>query len=137
MPRRIVEQIVDSAPVVPFLHAPEPQLVDSVVEVRKILDNLLTLFIRVYRIKYRRLLRAQLWNPLLELLFLRARELYCRLAPRGPRPGQTRIRRRHATDQSKIFVSVCMQKKGLSTRLGNDYRFQQVGLAISYTVHRD
>ena len=41
VPRRIVEQIVDSAPVVPLLHAPEPQLVDSVVEVRKILDNLL------------------------------------------------------------------------------------------------
>ena len=41
VPWRIVEQIVDSAPVVPLLHAPEPQLVDSVVEVRKILDNLL------------------------------------------------------------------------------------------------
>ena len=40
-PRRIVEQKVHSAPVVPLLHAPEPQLVDSVVEVRKILDNLL------------------------------------------------------------------------------------------------
>ena len=41
VPRRIVEQIVDSAPVLPLLHDPEPQLVDSVVEVRKILDNLL------------------------------------------------------------------------------------------------
>ena len=41
VPRRIVEQIVDSAPVRPLLHDPEPQLVDSVVEVRKILDNLL------------------------------------------------------------------------------------------------
>ena len=41
VPRRIVVQIVDSAPVLPLLHDPEPQLVDSVVEVRKILDNLL------------------------------------------------------------------------------------------------
>ena len=41
VPRRIVEQIVDSAPVLPLLHDPEPQLVDSVEEVRKILDNLL------------------------------------------------------------------------------------------------
>ena len=41
VPQRIVEQIVDSAPVVQLLHAPEPQLVDSVMEVRKILDNLL------------------------------------------------------------------------------------------------
>ena len=41
VPRRIVEQIGDSAPVLPLLHDPEPQLVDSVVEVRKILDNLL------------------------------------------------------------------------------------------------
>ena len=40
VPRRIVEQIVDSAPVVPLLHAPEPQLVDSVMEVRKILNLL-------------------------------------------------------------------------------------------------
>ena len=41
VPRHIVEQIVDSAPVVPLLHTSEPQMVDSVVEVRKILDNLL------------------------------------------------------------------------------------------------
>ena len=41
VPRRIVEHIVDSAPVLPLLHDPEPQLVDLVVEVRKILDNLL------------------------------------------------------------------------------------------------
>ena len=40
VPRRIVEQIVDSAPVVPLLHAPEPQLVDSAGEVLKILDKL-------------------------------------------------------------------------------------------------
>ena len=33
VPRRIVEQIDDSAPVVPLLHAPVPQTVDSVVEV--------------------------------------------------------------------------------------------------------
>ena len=35
MPRRIVEQIVDSAPVLPLLHDPDPvpQMVDSVVEV--------------------------------------------------------------------------------------------------------
>ena len=41
VPRRIVVQIVDSAPVLPLLHDPEPQLVDPVVEVRMILDNLL------------------------------------------------------------------------------------------------
>ena len=39
VPRRIVEQIVDYAPVVPLLHAPVPQPVDSVVEVLKILDK--------------------------------------------------------------------------------------------------
>ena len=39
VPRRIVERIVDSVPVVPLLHAPVPQLVDSVVEVLKIFDN--------------------------------------------------------------------------------------------------
>ena len=35
VPRRIVEQIVDSAPVLPLLHDPDlvPQMVDSVVEV--------------------------------------------------------------------------------------------------------
>ena len=33
-------QIADSAPVLPLLHDPEPQLVDSMVAVRKILDNL-------------------------------------------------------------------------------------------------
>ena len=38
--RRIVEQIVDSAPVLPLLHAPVPQTVDSVGEVLKILDKL-------------------------------------------------------------------------------------------------
>ena len=38
--RRIVEQIVDSAPVLPLLHAPVPQTVDSVEEVLKILDKL-------------------------------------------------------------------------------------------------
>ena len=37
--RRIVEQIVDSAPVVPLLHALVPQKVGSVVEVLKILDK--------------------------------------------------------------------------------------------------
>ena len=40
VPRRIVEQIVDSAPVFPLLHAPVPQTVDSVGEVLKILDKL-------------------------------------------------------------------------------------------------
>ena len=35
-----MEQIVDSAPVVPLFHTSEPQLVDSVEEGRKILDNL-------------------------------------------------------------------------------------------------
>ena len=40
VPRRIVEQIVDSAPVLPLLHAPVPQTVDSVGEVLKILDKL-------------------------------------------------------------------------------------------------
>ena len=35
-----VEQIVDSAPVVSLLHAPEPLLVDSLGEVLKILDKL-------------------------------------------------------------------------------------------------
>ena len=39
VPRRIVEQIVDIVPVVPLLHVPEPQTVDSVVEVLKILDK--------------------------------------------------------------------------------------------------
>ena len=34
-----MEQIVDSVPVVPFLHISEPQTVDSVVEVWKILDK--------------------------------------------------------------------------------------------------
>ena len=38
-PRRIVEQIVDPVPAVPLLHTPVPRMVDSVVEVRKILDN--------------------------------------------------------------------------------------------------
>ena len=33
VPRRIVEQIDDSVPVVPSLHDPEPQMVDSVVDV--------------------------------------------------------------------------------------------------------
>ena len=39
VPRRIVEQIVDIVPVVQLLHVPEPQTVDSVVEVLKILDK--------------------------------------------------------------------------------------------------
>ena len=34
-----MEQMVDAAPVVPVLHVPAPQMVDSVVEVLKILDN--------------------------------------------------------------------------------------------------
>ena len=33
VPRRIVEQTVDTVPVVPLLHVPAPQTVDSVVEV--------------------------------------------------------------------------------------------------------
>ena len=37
VPRRILEQIVDSAPVLPLLHDPVPQSVDSVGEVLKIL----------------------------------------------------------------------------------------------------
>ena len=37
VPRRIVEQIVDSAPVLPLLHAPVPQTVDSVGEVLRAL----------------------------------------------------------------------------------------------------
>ena len=37
VPRRIVEQTVDTVPVVPLLHVPAPQTVDSVVEVLKIL----------------------------------------------------------------------------------------------------
>ena len=40
VPRHIAEQIVDSAPVLPLLHAPVPQTVDSVGEVLKILDKL-------------------------------------------------------------------------------------------------
>ena len=40
VPRHIVEQIVDSAPVLPLLHAPVPQTVDSVGEVLKILNEL-------------------------------------------------------------------------------------------------
>ena len=40
VPRHIVEQIVDSAPVLPLLHALVPQTVDSVGEVLKILDKL-------------------------------------------------------------------------------------------------
>ena len=39
VPRHIVEQIVDIVPVVQLLHVPVPQLVDSVVEVLKILDK--------------------------------------------------------------------------------------------------
>ena len=39
VPRRIVEQVVDIVPVVPLLHVPVPQMVDSVVEVLKILDK--------------------------------------------------------------------------------------------------
>ena len=39
VPRRIVEQIVDIVPVVQLLHVPDPQTVDSVVEVLKILDK--------------------------------------------------------------------------------------------------
>ena len=37
--RRTVEQIVDSVPDVPLHHTPVPQMVDSVAEVLKILDN--------------------------------------------------------------------------------------------------
>ena len=37
--QRTVEQIVDIVPVVPLLHVPAPQTVDSVVEVLKILDK--------------------------------------------------------------------------------------------------
>ena len=37
--RRTVEQIVDCVPVVPLLHTSEPQMVDSVVDVLKILDH--------------------------------------------------------------------------------------------------
>ena len=37
--RRTVEQIVDNVPVVPLLHTSEPQMVDSVVDVLKILDH--------------------------------------------------------------------------------------------------
>ena len=37
--RRTVEQIVDCVPVVPLLHTSEPQIVDSVVDVLKILDH--------------------------------------------------------------------------------------------------
>ena len=40
VPRHIVEQIVDFAPVLPLLHAPVPQTMDSVGEVLKILDKL-------------------------------------------------------------------------------------------------
>ena len=40
VPRRIVEQIVDSAPVLPLLHAPVPQTVGSLGEVLKVLDKL-------------------------------------------------------------------------------------------------
>ena len=39
VPRRIVEQTVDTVPVVQLLHVPVPQKVDSVVEVLKILDK--------------------------------------------------------------------------------------------------
>ena len=39
VPRRIVEQTVDIVPVVPLLHVPAPQTVDSVVKVLKILDK--------------------------------------------------------------------------------------------------
>ena len=39
VPRRIVEQTVDTVPVVQLLHVPVPQMVDSVVEVLKILDK--------------------------------------------------------------------------------------------------
>ena len=38
-PRRTVEQIADSVPVVPLLHVPVPQPVDSVVDVLKIIDS--------------------------------------------------------------------------------------------------
>ena len=37
--RRTVEQIVDCVPVVPLFHTSEPQMVDSVVDVLKILDH--------------------------------------------------------------------------------------------------
>ena len=40
VPRRIVEQIVDFAPVLPLLHDPVPQTVESVEEVLKIFDKL-------------------------------------------------------------------------------------------------
>ena len=39
VPRRTVEQIADSVPVVPLLHVPVPQPVDSVVDVLKIIDR--------------------------------------------------------------------------------------------------
>ena len=39
VPGRIVEQTVDTVPVVQLLHVPVPQMVDSVVEVLKILDK--------------------------------------------------------------------------------------------------
>ena len=39
VPRRTVEQIVDSVPVAPLLHTCVPQMVDSVAEVLKIFDT--------------------------------------------------------------------------------------------------
>ena len=42
-----------------------------------------TLFIRVYRIEYRRLLRAQNVESSIRIALPRAREWYCRLLPRG------------------------------------------------------
>ena len=55
-----------------------------------------TLFIRVYRIKYRRLLWAQYAESPIIIALPRAREWDRRLLPRGHRPGQDRI-----------FLSLC------------------------------
>ena len=49
-----------------------------------------TPFIHVYRIEYRRLLRAQHVESSIGTAFPRACELCCRLLPRGLRPGQDR-----------------------------------------------
>ena len=50
-----------------------------------------SLFIRVYCIEYRRLLRAQYVESSIRIALPRSCEWYCRLLPRGPRPGQDRI----------------------------------------------
>ena len=125
-----------------------------------------TLFICVYRIKYRRLLWAQYVEFSFRITFLRTREWYCRLLPRGPRPGPNRIllslcswftlflwgdvrlcAMMHWATLSIMFLiwtkadfRIRLQTRslyGAGKWFPKFTEFKEVGLAISFTVHRD